>query len=316
MTNYFIRHRGPRTVIEPSRLGVGGMTIMAEQTLLQSERDLPPHYHKGLMEICYFVSGERLYYINGEVYKVGANQVFVSWPDEIHWVDSAPYGKARFYYLRLTLPSSPRAYLGLASREAKALVDALRDMPRRYFDLAPGMRTMLARAFDIARGESTPANQLELSLLLSGWLLRLTRFAGGDTGVALSPDIAAILTLVRDNAGALQSVEELAATAALSVSRLKAKFKKEVGLPPWEYVLRRKILAAEELLKRPGMNITRVAMELSFSSSQHFAATFRRFTGSTPTEFIRGKKAGKARGGYDHIDKWVDDGIVHGYVLS
>lgn len=314
---YYIKHRGPRTVVEPAKLGVPGVAVMAEQTLLQSERNLPPHFHKDQMEICYFVSGERLYSISGEVYKVGANQVFITWPNEIHWVDAAPYGKALFYYIRVKLPRNPGRYMGLAAQEAATLVEALRDMPRRHFDLDASMRKMLTEAFDIARGEPSKTLGLDLALTLSRWLLLLTRFAGRKPEDGISPDIARSLEIMRTVAAELTCVGELAEAVGLSPSRFKAKFKQEVGLSPWEYVLRRKVFLGGQMLRKGGENVTRVAMRLGFASSQHFASTFRRFTGLTPTAFVRqGGGTQSPKGGYGHADKWVDEGIVHGYVLG
>ncbi|MBE7503711.1 MAG: AraC family transcriptional regulator [Verrucomicrobiales bacterium] len=37
----------------------------------------------------------------------------------------------------------------------------------------------------------------------------------------------------------------------------------------------------------PGFTVTRVAFELGFSSSQHFATVFSRFAGQSPRAFIR-----------------------------
>lgn len=316
MAIYFIKHHGPRVIVEPARLGVFGMPIMAEQSLLQHERDLPPHYHKDQMEICYFVAGERLYHINGEMYKVGANQVFISWPNEIHWVDSAPYGRAVFYYLRVKLPRRPRNYLGLGAREGAALAAALRGMPRRYFSLDSQMRHMLAGAFRIAEREPDDLSGLELSLMLSGWLFLLVRSCAQNPEEAISPDITRSIGMIRDGAAAVTSVAELARAVGLSTSRFKAKFKREVGLSPWEYVLRRRVQVAKGRLLSGKATITRVGMELGFASSQHFASTFRRFTGRTPSDFIREGDGGHSKGGYDHVNKWVDDGITHGYVLD
>jgi AraC-like DNA-binding protein len=41
---------------------------------------------------------------------------------------------------------------------------------------------------------------------------------------------------------------------------------------------------AREMLANPSLSITRIAMRLGFSSSQHFAAVIRRYTGKTPRQ--------------------------------
>ncbi len=76
-------------------------------------------------------------------------------------------------------------------------------------------------------------------------------------------------------------VPELAEVARLSPSRLKARFKRELGVPPAEFWLRQKIERAAELLKT--QSVTDVAFELGFSSSQYFATAFKRYTRLRPS---------------------------------
>jgi AraC-like DNA-binding protein len=80
-------------------------------------------------------------------------------------------------------------------------------------------------------------------------------------------------------------VSRLAQAARLSESRCKARFKREVGVPPAEFWLRKKIERAIVLLKN--RNVTEVAYELGFSSSQYFATVFKRYTLVNPSQFHR-----------------------------
>jgi AraC-like DNA-binding protein len=80
-------------------------------------------------------------------------------------------------------------------------------------------------------------------------------------------------------------VEALAKVAGLSPSRFKARFKLEMGMAPIDYVLRCKIDNAKLALSTTGSSVTEVAFALGFSSSQHFATVFRRFTGLSPRSF-------------------------------
>jgi AraC-like DNA-binding protein len=79
----------------------------------------------------------------------------------------------------------------------------------------------------------------------------------------------------------------LAAEAGLSLSRFRAKFRTQMGMTAHEYVLRRKIDRAMQLLQDTSRTITQVAHALAFASSQYFATVFKRFTLRTPREFVR-----------------------------
>jgi len=58
-----------------------------------------------------------------------------------------------------------------------------------------------------------------------------------------------------------------------------------VGVPPGEYILRQKIKKAEQELTGSERDITEIAYDLEFSSSQYFATVFRRYAGCSPSDF-------------------------------
>jgi AraC family transcriptional regulator len=76
---------------------------------------------------------------------------------------------------------------------------------------------------------------------------------------------------------------ELAEGVGLSPSRLNTLFRAATGLAPHAWLIRRRIERARELLLDRGRSITDIAHALGFSSSQHFATSFRTQTGVTPT---------------------------------
>lgn len=81
-------------------------------------------------------------------------------------------------------------------------------------------------------------------------------------------------------------MEELAQVALLSVSRFKQKFKDQMGTSPRNFINYNKIEAAKHKLQENG-NVTQTAMELGFSSSNYFSSVFRRFTSTSPTDYLK-----------------------------
>jgi AraC-like DNA-binding protein len=61
-------------------------------------------------------------------------------------------------------------------------------------------------------------------------------------------------------------------------------FHQTFGINPKEYILRKKIIYAKQMLL-DGNAITTIAFDLGFSSSQSFATTFKKLTCSTPSNF-------------------------------
>ncbi len=79
------------------------------------------------------------------------------------------------------------------------------------------------------------------------------------------------------------SLAELAAGVDLSPSRFNALFRAATGLPPHQWLIRRRIERACELLLDMAMPVTEIALSLGFSSSQHFATAFKHQMGTTPS---------------------------------
>ena len=93
-------------------------------------------------------------------------------------------------------------------------------------------------------------------------------------------------------------VEELAELSGLSRSHFTRVFTAAEGLPPAEYVLRRRLERAAGLLTRAGhLSVKEIAGLAGFADPNYFAKVFRRHFGASPTEFrTTGMYAGQGRG--------------------
>jgi AraC family transcriptional regulator len=80
----------------------------------------------------------------------------------------------------------------------------------------------------------------------------------------------------------------LASLTQLSTYHFARAFKRSFGIPPHRYHTNRRIARARALLADPKMSVADVALEVGFSGASAFAATFRRATGQTPTDYRRG----------------------------
>jgi AraC-like DNA-binding protein len=81
------------------------------------------------------------------------------------------------------------------------------------------------------------------------------------------------------------SLEEMAFKVNLSESRMRALFKSKVGLPPTQYIIRRKMKEAAKRLRNSYKRVTRIAMDLGFESNSYFVRAFKKVYGMTPTQY-------------------------------
>lgn len=90
---------------------------------------------------------------------------------------------------------------------------------------------------------------------------------------------------LRENLSHQWTVEEMAALVGLGTTAFSEKVKGFTGFSPLNYLINIRISEAIKLLKRPDVHVTDIALDVGFYSSQHFATTFKKLTGYTPSEF-------------------------------
>ncbi|HUD98495.1 MAG TPA: helix-turn-helix transcriptional regulator [Bryobacteraceae bacterium] len=78
------------------------------------------------------------------------------------------------------------------------------------------------------------------------------------------------------------SLAAIAQAAGLGVSHLKATFREATGMPVRQYVIRRRVEMAADLLARHGSSVAAVAHKTGFAHPSHLARQMRRVLGSSP----------------------------------
>jgi AraC-like DNA-binding protein len=78
------------------------------------------------------------------------------------------------------------------------------------------------------------------------------------------------------------SLGQISEAAGLTRMHFAAQFRVATGLRPHEYLLRRRIERAQELLATPGASLVDVALQVGFQTQAHFTSVFRRYVGRPP----------------------------------
>jgi AraC-like DNA-binding protein/quercetin dioxygenase-like cupin family protein len=299
-----ISNMATRTVLEGAALrGVPGVRMLGHYRYAAAGAALRPHSHPGALEICLLLSGRQAYRAGGRTYRLKGGDQFVTWPGETHDTAGLPEEKGELMWLIVDLPKRGGGFLFLSPGATARLAAALRRLPTRHFRAARHAAASLHAAFAALRDKGAPLAPLRAAQALVASLLETVAAARTGAVPAVSPRIAAALAYADGQIDRWIPVPELAERSGLSVPRFKARFRAEVGMPPGEYMLRRKIDAARERLARPDASVTGVALDLGFSSSQYFATAFRRYTLKTPSAFLRKgfqrKRKGLGLGGLD-----------------
>ncbi len=83
------------------------------------------------------------------------------------------------------------------------------------------------------------------------------------------------------------SLDEMAAIVGMGTTAFNDKVKSFSGFTPINYLINIRISEAIKMLRQTDLSITDIALETGFYSSQHFATTFKKLTGFTPSQYKR-----------------------------
>jgi AraC-like DNA-binding protein len=147
-----------------------------------------------------------------------------------------------------------------------------------------GSATVLTRLSDIlfiqtARSYFSSAADSE-----SGWLRGLR-----------DAQIGRALALIHSRPAEPWTVASLAAQVAMSRSAFSAKFAALVGEAPLQYVTRRRLQKAAQLLRTTPMKLSTIARQAGYDSDMAFNKAFKRFVGVTPGAYRRAGSRDSAR---------------------
>jgi AraC-like DNA-binding protein len=273
-----------RRVLGPRDLGVAGVETIGRYDYSAAEPELLPHEHRGAIEICLLARGEQSYAVNGQEFRLHGGDQFVTLPGETHDTAGRPEEKGRLYWLILDLSVS--GFLRLHRGDTAALRRSLTTLPCRQFPAhreAISLLEQMIREASAERGD--PLFPIRLSSMIVRYLLLTIDAAHVEARSALNVRLRRCLQFIHDRLDDPLTIPQVAEFCHISVPRFKAWFSDATGVPPHEYILRRKIDAACVRLRDGRDSVTDIAFGLAFSSSQYFATVFRRFMGCTPVGY-------------------------------
>lgn len=83
------------------------------------------------------------------------------------------------------------------------------------------------------------------------------------------------------------NIDELAAITRLSTSYFSAAFRATFGTSPHDYISRRRIDHAKQLMLTTDTPLCEIALDCGFADQSHLCRVFRRVTGQTPAAWRR-----------------------------
>jgi AraC-like DNA-binding protein len=94
-----------------------------------------------------------------------------------------------------------------------------------------------------------------------------------------------IVAYINDHLDEELTLQQLSSLACLSPYYFNRLFKKEVGMPPHEYVIETRVHAAKFYLKTTSLSIKEIATKLGFHCESSFCTTFKNKVRLTPSVY-------------------------------
>jgi AraC family transcriptional regulator len=96
-----------------------------------------------------------------------------------------------------------------------------------------------------------------------------------------------VLTFIDANIDKRVGLSQIAQAAGFSRMHFARQFRVSTGLRPHEFLLRRRVEHAQELLAQSYIPVASIARASGFTTQAHFTSVFRRFVGKPPAHWRR-----------------------------
>lgn len=239
-----------------------------------------PHCHE-YVELYLLEEGQREHWSDGTLYGLHAPQIITFPPHNEHYSRSMPGQSFR----RVVVYARAGAVLYEHVRQAFS------EQIRVFRPAGPGLSLIRAIVEELlhVQNEQGARSQEEMALLLTRLLLVLDRQDQDAAGAVPTDESLAVRLLRHLHAHYMEpvSLDSLAQQFYVSRSHLSREFKRHTGATVVEYVNDLRVDQARRLLHETTMPISRIALDVGFSTVTHFNRVFRDRAGTTPRQLRR-----------------------------
>ena len=246
------------------------------------------HFHESI-ELLLSLSDGGDFFIGQDMYPIQKNMLFLLDSAVLHRTvherTDQPYRRYIMHILPAALDrlSTPQTDFGRCFRSAKTCT-ALD--PRQMQELTELFRQLENASPPGRFGADVRQKILLMELLLS--LCDIWQASEAESGI-VNPDyerVAPVIQFLQSHFTETFSLDDLARQFSISKYHLCHIFKNVTGFSVMEYVIQRRIILAQELLRQP-ISVQEAGERAGFQTNSHFIRTFSAYTGMSPKRYAR-----------------------------
>ncbi len=253
--------------------------------------DVPIELHD-FFEFYYFLSGDMIFYIEGQAYTMNPGDILIINNDELH--RATP--RSDEAYERIVIHFN-RPFLEGFSAGDYHIIDFLTKRKLGHANLIKADQIDTKPLFSILQRIEAAVNDNSLYTftLVKTYFIQLLvemsrLYVDGDTNI-ITPKhyderTTSILKYINNNLDQKLSLKELEDLFFINKYYLCHVFKKNTGFTVFEYISNKRIMKAKQLLSR-GVPVIEACYAVGFSDYSNFYKVFKRVTGIPPKQFAQ-----------------------------
>ncbi len=263
--------------------------IGIEKSKTALAQDMPEEHIHSQYELYFLLSGERRYFIDGEIYNVSPGNLVIVPRDTIHRTMALNRKGYDRYVLYFTEESLGGLREELGEKEFLRLISlGCVQLPAEQI---PPVRERLERIY-AEQQLGDPFSSAMMRSVLREILLTALRH-GVKKNCALSEGadkIQHVARYISENFTEPLTLDDAARMACMEKTYFSKRFKALTGFNFSSYITQLRLSAARQLLLNTEMNISEIAAQAGFSGSNYFGDVFLRVYGLSPTEYRKQRK--------------------------
>ncbi len=199
----------------------------------------------------------------------------------------ASSGQAAIQAMRETPPALVILDLVMPDGDGFAVLDWMRGQPATRQTPVLVLSNRLLTLADVKRLETHAHVTLQSKGLLSDeeTMATLQRILSGEPPRAPSPVVKQAIAYLHQNYARVESRVALADAVGVSEDHLARLFDRELGMTPWEYLKRFRVLRAKDRLRHSTDSVEAIAHQVGFHDPAYFSRVFRKVTGQSPRTY-------------------------------
>ena len=256
------------------------------------------HRNEGI-EIHFLESGSMPYSQENQTLELLPNNLTITRPWEVHKVGGPVIGMGKFYWIILDLNVrrphqnwSWPDWIILAPKDLEKLTNILRQNEKFCWKADKRILDCFQRIGKAVDFDNQGSNASKIRLLVNNLLLFILDLVAVEEDqlneklMDSSRSVQLFLKELNVNLSENWTVEKMAKSSGVGLTRFTFHCRQLTNLTPMKYLMLKRLeMSKQLLLDHPEMNISDVAYQCGFSTSQYFATMFKKQEKCTPVAY-------------------------------